>query len=240
MMCPKTIGAFFRRTLCSLCSAISLLMLPTVTWSASPADYLSSMEREVVAELNLARTQPQAYSEFVAELLPYYRHGRLERPGSVALRTQEGRAAAEEAVRFLRQAKPLAPLRSSRGMSLAAQEHVRDLERTGGRGHRGSDGSKPWDRLNRYGEWQSRVGENVDFGSETAREVVISLLIDDGVSSRGHRKNIFQEYFRVVGVGCGKHPKYRTACVMDLAADYIEGSGVIRARKKQVSTAPVR
>lgn len=202
-----------------------LLTLPSLAWSASQADYLSTLEQQVIAELNLARTQPQAYAEFVAELLPYYRGYRLERPGRIALRTQEGRAATKEAIRFLREAKPLDPLRPSRGMSLAAQEHLRDLERTGGTGHRGSDGSKPWDRLNRYGEWQTRVGENIDFGSQGAREVVISLLVDDGVRSRGHRKNIFQGDFRVVGVGCGRHSTYGTVCVMDLAADYVERAG---------------
>lgn len=220
------------RTPCTLWLPVLLVALPTGALSASPSDDLSAMEREVVAELNLARTQPQAYAKFVAELFPYYRGRRLERPGRIALRTQEGRAAAEEAVRFLRKAKPLKLLRTSRGMSLAAQDHVRDLERTGNTGHRGSDGSKPWDRLNRYGEWQTRVGENVDFGSHTAREVVISLLIDDGVSSRGHRKNIFESAFRVVGVGCGEHPRYRTACVIDLAADYIEGPAVAQGRRE--------
>ena len=220
------------RTATSLLLSVLLLALPAVVWSARPVDYLSTLEREVIAELNLARTQPQAYAEFVAELLPYYRGHRLERPGRIALRTQEGRAAVEEAIRFLRNAKPLEPLRPSRGMSLAAREHAHDLEQTGHIGHRGSDGSKPWDRLNRYGKWQRRIGENIDFGNHDSREVVISLLIDDGVRSRGHRKNIFQEEFRVVGVGCEQHRRYGAVCVMDLAAGYTEGSGVADARRE--------
>ncbi len=220
------------RTLRSSWLETLLLALPVIAWSASPVDYLSPMEHEVIAEPNLARTQPQVYAEFVADLLPYFRGDHLERPGRIALRTQEGRSAVEETVRFLRNATPMKPLTPSRGMSLAAKEHAQDLERTGGAGHRGSDGSQPWDRLNRYGEWRTKVGENVDFGGETAREVVISLLVDDGVPSRGHRKNIFQRDFQVVGVGCGEHRRYGTVCVMDLAADYIEGTGVAQAQRE--------
>lgn len=34
------------------------------------------------------------------------------------------------------------------------------------------------------------MGENLDFGNWSAVEIVIALLVDDGVPSRGHRANI--------------------------------------------------
>ena len=46
------------------------------------------------------------------------------------------------------------------------------------------------ERIEKYGEWNGKIGENIDFGSNEAMEIVISFLVDDGVSSRGHRMNL--------------------------------------------------
>ena len=47
------------------------------------------------------------------------------------------------------------------------------------------------DRIERYCDWNGNIAENIDFGCETGRSILCSLMVDDGVSSRGHRKNIF-------------------------------------------------
>jgi len=40
-------------------------------------------------------------------------------------------------------------------------------------GHSGTDGSKPWDRLKRYGEWGGQVGENIAYGVNDAQEYIL-------------------------------------------------------------------
>jgi uncharacterized protein YkwD len=107
-------------------------------------------------------------------------------------------------------------------MSLGAKDHAKDLGSLGGSQHRGSDRSQPWERVNRYGTWQKVIGENICFGHDRARNIVISFIIDDGVPNRGHRKSIFNSDFRVIGVACGEHPNYKTICVITLAGGYIE------------------
>lgn len=53
--------------------------------------------------------------------------------------------------------------------------------------HDGSDGSKVWDRMERYGVPSGTMGENLSFGKSRGDEYMTSLFIDDGVPDRGHR-----------------------------------------------------
>ena len=189
------------------------------------ARFLSPLENAVVHELNMARTAPKDYSSFLEQYKKYYDKKLLKLPGQTPILTNEGVGAVVEAIRFLRSAKPLPPLNPSKGMSSGARDHVTDQGPSGSTQHKGSDGSQPWDRVNRYGTWEKSIGENIAYGSDKARSIVMFLMIDDGVSSRGHRKNIFNPDFRVIGVACGHHATYRTVCVITFAGGYKEKSG---------------
>ena len=189
------------------------------------ARFLSPLENAVVHELNMARTAPKDYSSFLEQYKKYYDKKLLKLPGQTPILTNEGVGAVVEAIRFLRSVKPLPPLNPSKGMSSGARDHVTDQGPSGSTQHKGSDGSQPRDRVNRYGTWEKSIGENIAYGSDKARSIVMFLMIDDGVSSRGHRKNIFNPDFRVIGVACGHHATYRTACVITFAGGYKEKSG---------------
>jgi hypothetical protein len=65
------------------------------------------------------------------------------------------------------------------------------------------------DRSAKNGQTQGRSGENLSYGSRSGKDSLVQLLIDDGVPSRGHRNNIFNPAFHVVGVGIAAHKSYR-------------------------------
>ena len=58
-------------------------------------------------------------------------------------------------------------------------------------------------------------GENISYGYDTAREVIIQLLVDDNIADRGHRVNLFRDGYVRAGVSCGPHAVFNHMCVID-------------------------
>lgn len=185
-------------------------------------DYLTPEERAVIAELNLARTKPREYAKLVEQWVEYYDGTLRELPDRIPVRTKEGVKALHEAISFLERQSPMHALEPARGLAHGARDHVGDMGPSGATGHTGYDDSHVGDRVNRYGRWKGKVAENIAYGSEDPREIVMRLIIDDGVESRGHRKNIFDPEFHIVGVAMGYHDVFATMCVITFAADYLE------------------
>jgi uncharacterized protein YkwD len=177
--------------------------------------------RAVIHEMNLARTNPGQYATFIEELRAHFRGNVLVLPGGTMLRTTEGVSALDEAIRFLRRAQPQAPLAPSPGMCRAAADHCAD--QTNGRmGHGGSDWSNPGERISRYGRWGGAWGENISYGKSSARDIVLALIIDDGLRGRKHRKNIFNPAFSMAGAAYGSHARYRSVCSIEFAGTFVE------------------
>ncbi len=175
----------------------------------------------VIRELNLARQNPALYATFVQELRTRMSGNLLILSGHTRIRTKEGTAALDEAIRFLQSAQPLGPLAISRGMSRAAADHCAD-QAGGGFGHEGRDRSHAGQRISRYGIFAGGWGENVSYGKASVRDVVLALIIDDGLPARKHRKNIFNPSFSVAGAAFGPHARFGTVCSMDFAGGYTE------------------
>lgn len=193
--------------------------------TARNSNYLNSLEKEVIYELNLFRSNPARYAQlYIAPLAKYYNYTILNYPGDRAIRTKEGVRALYECIRELKRETPKPTIYPNKDLSLSARDHQRDQQRTGRRGHTGSDRSILRQRIERYGEWEQCIGENIAYGNTSARQIVIFLLIDDGVRNRGHRKSLLNPKFKLAGVACGLHPVYKTMCVIDLAGGMNEES----------------
>ena len=187
------------------------------------ADWLTDVERNVVIEVNMARTDPARYAREVLEPMRQYFQGRIYAvPGETRIMTNEGRRALDECIRVLSSMDPVPPLRASRGLTLAARDHVEDTGPRGLTGHGGADGSTMRQRIERHADWDIYIGENIAYGPDEARAIVAQLLIDDGVPSRGHRDNIMNERFAFIGVAVGPHSRFGAMCVQDFAGSVTE------------------
>jgi uncharacterized protein YkwD len=189
----------------------------------SPGDSDRVTGTAITHELNTARQNPTFYATFLEQTRPDYADRVRLMPNSVRLCTHEGLRAVDEAIRFLRRARPLPALALSPGLCSAAADHCR--EQAGGAvGHHGRDGSDPGSRISRYGVVAQGWAENNAYGQRSARAVVMALIIDDGVRGRGHRRNIFDPNYNAARAAYGPHVGYGSVCSIDFASGYAEGT----------------
>ncbi|MCE5326736.1 MAG: CAP domain-containing protein [Planctomycetaceae bacterium] len=181
------------------------------------ASYLTAMERAVIAEMNLARTDPLFYAQLVKGFRARMRGNIFISAEGHKIRTKEGVAVLDETIAYLEKVTKAPPLAPSQALALAATEHAKDTGPKGMTGHTGTDGSSAKQRISRHGKPQHCSGENISYGPTTAREIVLQLIIDDGVPSRGHRLNIYEKGFKLAGVAIAPHSHYGTMCVIDYA-----------------------
>ncbi|MBV9007954.1 MAG: CAP domain-containing protein [Verrucomicrobia bacterium] len=208
------------------------VLCPPLTHASQPGALSSARvgAAAIIHEINVARANPRLYADLIERMRLSYSGNVRQTPGGIALRTQEGVRALDEAIRFLRSAQPEQTLALSPGLCQAAADHCRD--QSGGRmGHHGSDGSNPGLRINRYGAWQGGWAENIAYGQRSAREIVMALIIDDGVRGRGHRRNIFNASYNVAGAAYGPHARFGAVCDIDFAAAY-QDRGVASAQSR--------
>lgn len=169
--------------------------------TAADLDYLNEEEKKVVLFMNLARYNGPLFAETFLE--SYIREMQVENNSFVkSLR------------RDLKKLDRLAPLLPEADLSAVAREHAIESGREGRTGHQGF--KQRFESL--LGNPYTHVGENCSYGYERAIDIVLSLLIDEGVKDLGHRGNILSTDFNSIGVAIRPHTRYRTNCVMDFGA----------------------
>lgn len=200
-------------------SLVFLLLFTT------PAFAATELERVILQELNVARTQPDAYIRYLEHYRSLFKDKTYIQPGTnLLIRTEEGTTAIDEAIGVLRQQRPLPPLRWADGLARSGAELVQAQAKSSETGH-GSGRLAMAKRIQRHGRWSVAIGEAISYGpyvADRGRDVIAQLIVDDGVPSRGHRKTIYDQDYRLAGVSCGPHPTFEMACVIDFAGGFAE------------------
>lgn len=193
---------------------LALLLITTPAYAAT------ELERIILQELNVARTQPDAYVHYLQHYRSLFKGKTYIQPGTnLFIRTEEGTSAVDEAISFLRRRSPLPPLRWANGLARSGAELVRVQSKNNETGH-GSGRMAMAQRIQRHGRWTIAIGEAITYGpyvADRGRDVVAQLIVDDGVPGRGHRSTIYDKDYHLAGVSCGPHPTFETACVIDFA-----------------------
>jgi uncharacterized protein YkwD len=175
------------------------------------------MDKEVVEITSRIRTNPKWLIPHLEAMVPKFDGMIYREPGQINLRTNEGVAAVHETIKFLKEVTPVCAVAWNDALMEPAKFHCNDTGPKGLTGHNSSDGTSMGGRLGKFGQFMGHCGENISYGQETALEVVIQLIVDDGVPSRGHRTNLFNPNFKVCGTFTGPHKVYNTMTTQNFA-----------------------
>ncbi len=166
--------------------------------------FAQDQEQEVLELLNAVRTNPKEFANTHAQ--PYIKENELE----------ENRFA-KSLLKDLKQTQPMGALQLTKVLTDVARYHANDMGTTGKTGHESTDGTPFHIRVRTQSKAQGMIAENCAYGQTSALDFVMQLLIDDGVESLGHRKNILEPKYQWIGIAIEPHKTYRTNCVMDFA-----------------------
>ena len=190
-------------------------MVPADKWTAAEikaaaatndCNCLDTEEREALQLINLVRLYPKRFIQLVFE--PY-------------IKAKFSGESLSENILSLKQElmalSPLPALAADKTLQSYAASHAGEMGSSGKVGHKSLGGKNFAQRLAPIREQYGTIGENCDYGFDNATDTVLRMLIDDGVEGLGHRHNILDPKFSLVGISFQPHKAYTVNSVMIFA-----------------------
>jgi uncharacterized protein YkwD len=167
---------------------------------------LSEEEKTVVVLTNFVRINPKLFAAtFLSEYLD-----------SVLDSSKRTNSYVKSLIKDLNSIKKLPPLELNQNLINMALDHATNSGKNGIVGH--TNFTKRFKKFNQ--EKVETYGENCDYGNKRGIDAFMSLLIDENVSSLGHRKNILNPKFLYIGVSFAPHKNYGSNMVMEFCSQY--------------------
>ncbi len=169
----------------------------------------NSIERDVLKYINEVRTNPKKFKQEI--LIPF-------------LKVNKGYSNkyVKSLKKDLDQLTPLPPLKNHEVLKEFAHHHAKSTGKVGKVGHRSVLMKSYQARSNKLLKTFSYVGENIHYGSDNAKLIVLELLIDDGIRGVGHRKNILSKDYVFAGISIQPHKKFRQNCVIEFGGELVQ------------------
>ncbi len=118
----------------------------------------------------------------------------------------------EQRINRVRVDRHLKPLRRSRELARAAQQHADDMARNGYLSHTNLEGRNPLERVQTAGiEGFRLLAENI--GESNIAGDRIAAVIEAWLASTAHRKNLLNPAFNHTGIGAAETPDGRSLFV---------------------------
>ena len=179
-------------------------------------NYIQTM---LYKELNKLRQNPKSYIPLIeAQMKTIKKNNVLKKKDSdLQIQTLEGKAAYENAISFLQAQKEVNPLTKEIKLSYAAQDLAKDIGERGVVTHQDKYGHYVSDRIEKYCEWDYCANEVIEVSSKNVADILISLLVDDGIRDKLNRRALFQNVYNYVGIACEPHTEYDIVTVLVFA-----------------------
>ena len=179
---------------------------------------MQGFEQQVANELNILRTIPQKYANTIREYKKYFKGTELILPGTnIAIQTQEGANAYEEAGQYLENANVINPLKLNESLCRIAKEYLVEVQKTDINEVSNIDLESI---IANYGQFKGSFSRIIDFGGTTPALVIANLLVGDGDEKRSQRQSLLNEKFFLMGVASGKHSQFGQCTVILLCTEF--------------------
>lgn len=164
--------------------------------TAANANYMTAEERKTIYVLNLARINPQLFATTVLKSYPDKTDWNVNRNTTYY----------KSLANTMSNAQPMSLLYPDSLAYVSAYCHAVST---------GKNGSVTHDRTEQCKKVQQFNGECCQYGNDEALEILMSLLIDEGIPNLGHRKILLGSY-QAIGVSIQPHIQYKYTAVLDL------------------------
>lgn len=172
--------------------------------TAENTPYFNQIEKDVLYYINLVRINPQKFSRII--LTPF-----------ITKNPNYSKRYYKSLLKELNKTPTLEVLKPTKDLFDFAKNHAYTTGKKGEIGHKSVKGKSFIKRTKELIKTYTVVGENIHYGSNDALEIIIDLLIDDGIKDLGHRENILTRSFLYCSVSIQKHKKFKYNCVIDFA-----------------------
>ena len=172
--------------------------------TAENIKYLNQTEKDVLFYMNLVRINPNKFSKKILE--PY-----------ISKNPNYSKKYYKSLLKDLNKGISSQPLLPSKELFNFSKKHAKTTGKKGKIGHRSVKGKSFTYRTKNLIKKYNLVGENIHYGSNNAIEIVIDLLIDDGIKDVGHRLNILNETYVFSSVSIQHHKTHKYNCVINFA-----------------------
>jgi hypothetical protein len=188
--------------ICTLSLAVNLLVLgfplrgiaqdsvPNTNNQEATNIASSSVEPEILSEINRVRTNPQSYALWLETQKQYYDQIWLKLPGEKPVRAHRLEKAIDEAIAVLKKQQPLPPLNASEQTKVTANQE-----------------------LENFATGNNNI-QDISYGKITPKGIVMSLVVDELFPDRRRRKSLLSPDAKDTGVVCKNDPRYDKVCAI--------------------------
>jgi uncharacterized protein YkwD len=188
----------------------TVISAPQSASNAQSSTTMSGDENAMTQEINFLRGNPRGYITYIQQYIE-----ELNKSGQ---NVTEDVQTANELIMELGGMNSLSILQPAECIYSAAKKHGVEMQSRGLTDHVGADGSYPWDRIKRECADSRDGNENLVGGPENIRRAVVILLVDSGISTRGHRRTLLNPDWNYIAC-------YKVGTVADMPNVWIQNFG---------------
>ena len=177
-----------------------------------------TLPNEILFKINHVRKYPNLAISSVLDRLNYFKDFEFSSPDYAKVKTSEGSEAVLECVDFLRVQTALPEVELHERLSKAAYRHATSFCYNSNLGslYQGTSDATPEQRIAKIVSWKNMAGECLNIGNFKATDIIISLLIDDGMDERPNRLTLLHKEAKYVGIACVPNKVFQIITVIYL------------------------